>query len=721
MSLSVVKDEKKYSVARNWSASFFSLIRTWELYPILCMTIFYRLYRINTVVFVDDDASVFRLAHDAFQYGLWPITSNRASIGNLNFPLVVYLFMLPASFSANPLWGEVMVAVLNIIAVILCYIFTRRYYGRLAAAIATLLYAGSAVALLYSGDIWPQNLLPPFVMLFMLCLFRGVVARRRGWLLPALILLGILYQLHGSSLLLSIPLVAAFVFSYKTCRWREVILAGAVILVIISPFIYWQFLSGFGDIKILLAASKNAAKINIDTFKFYHFFLNPITQSVVVRRAALPDYPSSLLVSSPLHYLRRPLLLASFVLVPLLFLCSVIYAVTISLRASAPLAAEGFKAKVVLWVTDFLHTPYRQGLALLLIWQIILPLTLVRHSIAIYPHYYIIYLPGQFILIGIFVSKVVNLVKDYQPNWKRISGYGFIALTLCVIVAQLIGSTVSLLDSTEGHFDGNAVFPAFNDLSSLQNALNEADSVAQARHISRIYVSTTYSTGAALRYLTEQLKTPTASFDIWHCTVLPGSAAGPVVYLAESTSAIENVLINRYTDATLIDTPARLGGAPFKLFVLSAKKEPEFSAKAYTQGIHALSSNATILKSADNNDSWLSTRWQVQTATQPAPRKFDVFNFDIKFEGKKKLGADPVNCSSTSFNRGDQLITYQKIDVKDTLPSFVTLDTYSYINRPQIKHLGSLTLTTFNQVNDTPYNHLQTLDGKTIISLPVVQ
>src|SRR5260370_4616334 len=179
--------EQKSVVKRRNKA--FALLRTWELYPILFIAASLRLYRIDTVLFVDDQAVVFSMARDAIVHGLWPITSNRASLGILNFPLVVYLFMLPAAISSNPLWAEVMVGLLNTIAVLLAYLFVRRYYGRLAGTIVALFYATCMMALAYSGDIWPQSVLPPFVMLFLFCLFRGVVERRRGWLFPAILLL----------------------------------------------------------------------------------------------------------------------------------------------------------------------------------------------------------------------------------------------------------------------------------------------------------------------------------------------------------------------------------------------------------------------------------------------------------------------------------------------------------------------------------------------------
>src|SRR6266581_2806531 len=117
-----------------------SWLCTWEIYPILFVAAFLRFYQINTSEFDGDQALVFRMAHDAIYHGLLPATSNIASIRIVNPPAVIYLLMLPAAFSANPLWCAIYVALFNTAAVLLTYVFTRRYFGRFAAIVATLLY-----------------------------------------------------------------------------------------------------------------------------------------------------------------------------------------------------------------------------------------------------------------------------------------------------------------------------------------------------------------------------------------------------------------------------------------------------------------------------------------------------------------------------------------------------------------------------------------------------
>ena len=104
-----------------------SWLSAWEIYPIVLIAAFLRLYQINTTEFDEDQAMVFRMAHDAIYHGLIPATSNIASIRIVNPPAVIYLLMLPAAFSANPIWGAIFVGLFNVMAVLLTYIFVRRY------------------------------------------------------------------------------------------------------------------------------------------------------------------------------------------------------------------------------------------------------------------------------------------------------------------------------------------------------------------------------------------------------------------------------------------------------------------------------------------------------------------------------------------------------------------------------------------------------------------
>lgn len=712
-----VSDEQAHEPDK--ATSLLAWLKCWELYVILLLAILFRFYLLNTTVFMYDEAIFFRLAHDAFAHGLIPITSSRASLGNYNFPLVEYIFMLPAAFSADPISGEILVALFNVAAIFLAYFFTRKYYGRLAATIVALLYVTSVMARAYSQNIWNPNLMPPLVMLFFFCLFRGVVDRRGNWLFPALVLLGLLYQLHASSLLLALPLLVACVLAYKTIRWYEIVLAMPVILLPVLPLIYWEFQNNFRDVQILLNASQRTVHFDTQTIDYYKYLLSAYFISPALYVNHLPYYPTSVFLSTPLRHLQRPLRFETEVVMPLLFVVSALSALLTviwpSRRVQAPQAAKGIKGQVWSWLKDFWASPGRQGLLLLLIWQVVLPLTLLRRSIPLYPHYFIMYMPGQFMLIAIFVARAVKFLQRHRSPYATIARFGLLALTTLILFAQTLGISIMMIDTAQGRFDANATYPSFQNLSSMQSAVNEADQFAQAHHIQRIYISTTYADGQPLIYLTEQLHTPTTLYDSTTCTVLPGSQAGPVLYIADPRNIILNQLIQQYTHATLVARPPRLGQQPYNLYLLTAQAEPAPIADTFSSNLKALSPSAQVLHTPDNKLQWLSTHWQVQQTQPAAARTF--YNTQFLFDPAGSAKDNPT-CQLTALNQGDQVFTQQAISPGETIPTALTFQVQTSTSVPVTRPLGPLTLATYDNV----VQHLQTLQtatGQGSVTLPV--
>jgi 4-amino-4-deoxy-L-arabinose transferase-like glycosyltransferase len=604
------------------------LLSSWEIYPILFIAAFLRLFEIDKVTFADDEARIFQMAHDAVFHGLWPIAGNQASLGSMHPPLAIYFLMIPAAFSANPIGGEILIALFNIAAVFLAYLFTRRYYGRLAGTIAALLYATSVGAWTYSRNIWAPNFAPFFVMLFLFALFRGVVERRKGWFLPALVLLGLLYQFHESSLLLIVPLAVALLFAFRTVRLRDVIFAVVVLLPVYAPYLVWELNSHFADLATILGKPPHPPVINLDAIRVYLFFLRPILAypyadplARATENHILVANAHSVILTTPLRHFHL-FLRGAGTLAILLFLGGLVIAglqiLVPQWRAQIGVTrATAWKNRLALWWTEFRATPYRQGLILLLLWQVVPVVFLLRHSISVFAHYFIYLLPGQFILISLCIVKTIEFVQQHWPDWSRLARYGMGAIAALVILAQLIGSSTALIDQAAGNFDGQEVYPFFNDAHSLQNALQEADQLAQQRHIHRIYAAISFTFDTAMRYLAEQVKTPIELNDIWHCFILPDPSAGPVVFLAEPNNFIAERFLSEYTNATLVDEPQRLAEAPFKLYILTAKPAPAPVPHTFTRGLQLLSPAAQLFQSAIVHQQWIATRWRIPGTPPP--------------------------------------------------------------------------------------------------------
>ena len=683
----------------------------WELYPILGIAAFLRFYQLTTTEFDADQALIFQMARDAINHGLIPATGIIASIRIANPPAVVYLFMIPTAISSNPLWGAIFVGLLNVIGVLLTYIFVRRYYGRIASIIASLLYATAAEPLHFNRFIWQLNIIAPFVVLFIFALFWGVVDRRKGWLFPALVLLGILIQLHITIVILSSLLLVALVLSPGTVRLRDLALGLTFLLLLFSTYLLWEFSIKFADLNILLQISKLHSHFDLTALNYYGFFLNPYVN--------IPTNTNSL------EYKLVPLLkwlsptMAIFIVCGLaLITIGVISSqqlwkrdsgVDVESRTSRHPVRRSLETVRTLW-TDFRATPQRCGYFLLLCWQIVPIIILSRHSVPVFPYYLLMVLPGPFIIIGILLSLLVHWLK--RPGWMwNIPRYGVYVFTCLVIVAQLTGSMAGLVDEASGT---NLHGYTYNTLNSLQDALAEADHVARQRHLNHVYITTNQFTQVALRYLAEQVQTPTTLFDASRCLVLPNPADGPAVLLVGPYDKLTSVLLGQFATSTLIDRPERLGGAPFQLFIVKPITIAlSRSTSSFLNNLQLL--DKQVRHFSYDNSLWLVTHWRLLRSASPGYRTTYTYTMRALLNGNRGPGISS-QCISTSMRPGDQLIVAFQVPRATVLPVSVTISATSYTTMPYNLLSGPFHLETFRD-QSTPQTTLTTLDDRDTITL----
>ena len=716
-----------------------------------------RLYQINTSEFDGDQAAIFNLAREAVQHTLLPIVSNRASIGIENPPAIIYLLMLPASLSSDPFWAAVMVAFFNIVAVLLTYIFTRRYYGRFAALVAALLYATAAKPLNYSRFIWQQNMLAPFIILFIVALFWGVVERRKGWFFPAVLLLGIAYQLHETSLLLSIPLLLAIVLSPKTLRWRDLTLALASLLVVFSPYILWEFISHIADLSIVLNVAKTRARFDTDAIYLYRFFLSP---NGFASYYQVPSKPTSILrLFAPLlpwlRYLLQLLVFGGLATAAVLALWPRRSRLSPILTqhettpgdnggVDNPTASENSIEEqrihssplslLLNWWKEYRATPYRCGLTLLVIWQVVPLLLLLRHTVDLYPYYLLALMPGPFILAGFFLAQIVRWTQNggspsvgarlilarrglNNARLKYALIYAIYAVAAFAVIAQLMTSSATIIDAVQGN---NGHGKTYNDLNSLEKALTETDHLAQQHHLNRVYITTDANSETAIRYLSQQMHTPSTLFDDARCLVLPNPADGPAVLLVSPYANITNALLSEYAFTTLVDQPARLGAPPFKLYIVSPHGTPQTTLATQTFVGHLQLVDLQRKQLALTNPSWLVARWNLLRSANPAPRT--TYHYAIIATANSDSYPISSLCTFSAIRPGDQLfVAFSLHDNAKTAASVgsVALKGLSFTTVPYNPALGPLHLET-DQLRSSSTTVLRTTTGNDTLTIPVV-
>lgn len=682
--------------------ALFNWLRTWELYLIVLVAGFLRFYALNTTEFDQDQAILFRMARDAFVHGLLPTTSNTASIGIAHPAGVIYLFILPALLNPDPLGGAILVALCSLFAVLLTYFFTRRYYGRLAGIVAALLYATAYRPLLYARFIWQPNLMPPFVLLFLFALFYGVVERRRGWLLPALVLLGILYQMHEVTILLAIPLAVALLLAPRTIRLRDILFAGIGLAIIFFPYLLWQVYTHFTDLHTVLTLARQHSRIDGQALHFYQIFLDPNvpspTDNHVLPYSLTPLY-------SWLQYVMPVL-----VILGLLTVVAALVA-PMFLNKTRP-AAENEHTSIRQRLANVQADTHRCGLIVLLAWQVVPLLILSRHAIDLHSQYFFLLLPGPFILIGIFFTHIIMWLQK-RHDWLHHMRVAFYGLAFLLIAAQMLSSTGWLLDTTNGNSSNDTFSPYHNDLRSLKQALNDADTLAQTHSLHRVYIATDDATQTALDYLSIQMRTPTTLFDASHCLVLPNPAEGPAVLLVSPHNPLTTALAEHFASATRVSTPSRLGGAPFYLYLVSSLPQQAGPKDAlFGNDLQLLTPSAQTLQVAQS--SWRVTRWTLLRPQTPRPRT--NYGYVMIATHANTIAPSTSICTFNSIAAGDELLVAFPTTKNTSTTAPLNVEAKSFMQVPFNPTYGIFHMET-DTAQDTPWVGLLTPSGKNTVQV----
>ncbi|GCE06429.1 ArnT family glycosyltransferase [Dictyobacter aurantiacus] len=672
-----------------------ALLGSWEVYLLLLVAAFLRLYHINTTEFDGDQADIFYMAHNAVSHGHLVATSNIASIKIFNPPAIIYALMIPAAFSANPLWGAVLTALLAIASVLLTYFLMRRYYGRLAATLASFLYATASVPIFYSRFMWNQNMLLFFVPLLIWFLYRGAVARRPFWLFPSVVLIGLLVQFHASSIVLVAPLLVALVLApRRTVRWYDLVLSVLGILAIYAPYIVWLFQTHFQDIFIVLHTAKGKTLIDAQALLFYLQFLGPLPAPYTNKLSILSPYMTALAWLQPLVVL---LVIAGAVLAAVLAMKSRRSEAEINTR-------RGFITGIGRWWHDLRQSPLRCGLLILLIWQIVPLLYLTRHDIVLHLHYFIMFMPGPFMLAGFFLARTFDWLHA-RLTGVQAARIAFLTISSLLVIAQFLIASGYVYDASHGRYIDTAwAGQYYNDLASLQNAMRQADQLAQQRHLNHVYVSADLGTQVSFLYLAGQMKTPTTVVDD-SCLVLPGTQSGAAVLLTAPHSRRLD-LVTAYAHAARVATAPHPGGPSFNLYVLQPGPLAAQSHDNFMQELKFMD-----LKSFNNGQrNVLASRWQM---LRSAPAGYHTsYNYTFH-NGVAGTGVTPAShsCSVSALRAGDQLI----VPMGDPAQPPTKMQVTAYATLPTIlsyNFLGAipLQLDTFQRY-DTPKQMLRSQSG----------
>jgi 4-amino-4-deoxy-L-arabinose transferase-like glycosyltransferase len=385
---------------------------------IVLLAAWLRLDSLDQVELLWDQAEISKCGLRMAREGEIAWTGTLSSTGLHFFMGAAWLMAIPYALSPSPVFATGFVAVINLAAVIGCYFLARRWFGRIVALVAALLFAVGPWAVVYSRRIWHLSFLPPFVLIYVVTGWQAFVRERRWAYLAHGLALAALVQLHFSAVsFVLLTLLWALVFR-KRLDWQGALAGGLLAILTFVPYFVVDAQRDWRNVRRFTGVIQQPATTDAD--------------------AAYATWVIT--TGSDLHWLTGPDRYQEF------------------LRATPNarwlFAVEGGLAVaggiVALW---WATRRARRGLddeaaavLMTVTWLAMPALFLTRHNRWVAPHYFTTTFPAQFILVGWLVDRVGRVSGRVAR-----AGWGLLLALVLALAAAQVYETVSVLQFVTTH------------------------------------------------------------------------------------------------------------------------------------------------------------------------------------------------------------------------------------------------------------------------------
>ncbi len=385
---------------------------------IVLLAAWLRLSWLDQVEFLWDQAEISKWAIELAREGRLLPVGPVSSTGIDSFPAAIWLLAIPYAISLSPIVATGFIGLLNVAAVVGCYLLGRRWLGRGAALAAALLFAVAPWGVIYSRKVWHTELLAPLAVLYAATGWAAFVRGKRWALLAHAGALVLLVQTHFSAAAM-VPLTALWALVF--IRRLDLRVAAVAFLLCVLSFLPY-----------LVRDSQQGWE-------------NSLRFAELMRRPAETDGDAACAVwvistGTDLHWLTGPDHYPRYV--------------DQTPNARWLFTVEGFlilagAGAALLLVTRSARSGLDDraaGAFFAVTWLAAPALFQTRHVVPVAPHYLSPTLPAQFLLVGLLFDEARRL-----PRRFALAGQGLVAGLVFLIAAAQIYEVTSLLSYVFNH------------------------------------------------------------------------------------------------------------------------------------------------------------------------------------------------------------------------------------------------------------------------------
>ena len=379
-------------------------------------------------------------------YGARPVESEVTSWWIPDPAGLLYFFALAEAFPRPAIARVELVAAANVLAVLVCYLLGRRFFGPAVGLAAGVLYATNPWAVTFGRQPWVIT--QPLLTAAMLFAAMMVVVRsERRWIVPFFLALAAQSQTHLLAVLYAPSVVLTLVVFARRWLSRELALGCAAAALIVAPFALhlWDIRQDVlealerGDRGLTLAPNESALRLTAWLVSGYQ----------LEAKLGLP--------SPALESLRWPL-------------AGVAVAATSLLLAGVAISVLACARRRPGWEAHALLLIWLLGPLLLMLWQ----------GSAVYIHYVLVLLPTVFLLMALPLARLARGSIGHQLAVG-------VAAIICAVQLAALGAFYLALEWSLAA-PATATTP-----SEWQAALNRAELAAKQAGIGEVH-------GLPLRY-----------------------------------------------------------------------------------------------------------------------------------------------------------------------------------------------------------------------------
>ncbi|MBN2303842.1 MAG: glycosyltransferase family 39 protein [Anaerolineae bacterium] len=191
-----------------------------------------------------------------------------SSTGIPNLPAAAWVFALPYAFSSDPLVPTVFVGLLNVGAVAGIWWLARRAWGPWAGLVAAVFLAASPYGVLYSRNIWSQNLLVPLALAWLSTAYLGATSGKRWPVALHIFVAGAVFQVHFAGA----ALVLGSLWLIWRHRWyrdlKPLLTGGGLAALMLLPFVIQVLCCSHEVIDQYRDILGNTATIDLKSFDY---------------------------------------------------------------------------------------------------------------------------------------------------------------------------------------------------------------------------------------------------------------------------------------------------------------------------------------------------------------------------------------------------------------------------------------------------------------------